>query len=86
MCQGILNDLIDKMFSKSQDEMDESIDDSNYHVYKNVEFAIWRADQKKLRESSILSSLNESRDDSIDSSLYSSNQQVKGRRNDNSSI
>jgi hypothetical protein len=57
---------------------DESVDDSSYHIYKNIEFVLWKMDQKKPRKdvSSILDSLNESRDDSIDSSLFMQNQDI----------
>jgi len=63
---------------KSSSNADDSIDDSHYQIYRNVEFIIWKADQKKQKEqqSSFLSSLNESRDDSIDSSLYFNQNQI----------
>ena len=63
------------------------MDDSSYHVYKNVEFIIWKEEQKLLKEEkrSFLSSLNESRDDSIDSSLYLNQEHLSKISNDDSS-
>ena len=69
--QGIILELIDKANSEEED-LDESIEDYSYHMYKNIEFTRWREDSKRPKEdvSSILDSLNESRDDSINSSIF----------------
>lgn len=88
-CQRIVFDIVDKVFSKGQVDADESIEVSPYLFYKNVEFAIWRADQRKKQQesvSSVLSSLNESRDDSIDSSLYLASEQASKIEKDGSSV
>jgi hypothetical protein len=69
MCQSILNCILEKIFAEKEG-LNESLDDSQFHIYKNVEFVLWKADQRKHFEtSSFLDSLNESRDDSINDSI-----------------
>lgn len=71
VCQGLINDIIEKALPSG--DIDESIDESHIQIYKNIEFVLWKADQKRILKdvSSILDSLNESRDDSIESSIFS---------------
>lgn len=61
-------DLVEKVMGKDLDESE----DYGYSMYKNVEFVRWKMDQRKekLDVSSVLDSLNESRDDSINSSIF----------------
>eukprot|EP00344_Euplotes_crassus_P001700 CAMPEP_0196999998 /NCGR_PEP_ID=MMETSP1380-20130617/5056_1 /TAXON_ID=5936 /ORGANISM="Euplotes crassus, Strain CT5" /LENGTH=618 /DNA_ID=CAMNT_0042417137 /DNA_START=267 /DNA_END=2123 /DNA_ORIENTATION=+ len=67
-CQGIVMDLVERVMGKDLDESE----DYGYSMYKNVEFVRWRMDQrnKRLDVSSFLDSLNESRNDSINSSIF----------------
>lgn len=85
MCQAILSDIIDKI--GKDDEFEDSYVEIKYQFYKNVEFVLWKADQKREKEevSSILDSLNESRDDSVDSSLVINNDHISSIEGDDSS-